>query len=176
MRGKSILLSVAVFLTLMLFLTLPSPVATLISISLWSGVLLFQNSILCVTRGLVNSIGVAVTLNTQAVTADITTPSAAVDLINFDSAVLVVQSGAVVSSGIARAVVYDSDDGISWGAVAADDLDGAFTNMSTANAIQKVGYKGTKRYVGLGAAYVSGTSIVLTGLVVEGHPHVAKVP
>ena len=176
MRGKSILLSVAVLVTLMLFLTMPAPIALTLAVSIWSAVLLFQNSILCVTKDLVDRVGVAVSLNTQAVTADITTPSAAVDLINFDSAMFLVQSGVVTAAGIARGVAYESDDGISWNLVAAADLNGSFSNMSAANQVQRVGYQGTKRYVGLGAAYVSGTSIVLSGLVVEGHPHVGKVP
>jgi hypothetical protein len=176
MRGKSTLFSIAVLVTLLLFLTVPAPIASLLTISIWSAVLLFQNSILCVTRGVARQLGVYLTLNTQAVSANITTPSAGVDLINFDSAMFVAQSGAVVASGIAAPAAYESDDNVSWSLVAASDLHTPFTNFTAANQIQKVGYLGTKRYIGLGAAYVSGTSIVITGMVVAGNAHVAAVP
>lgn len=128
-----------------------------------------------VSRDLKSNTKALVSLTTQVVTADVTTPTHAIDTRDFDSAMFVVTSGTVTTAGIAKGLAYESDDGTTWTAVAAADLVGAFTNMAAADLIQTVGYVGQKRYIGLGADYISGTSIILTGIVIEGDAHYRQV-
>ena len=67
--------------------------------------------------------------------------------------------------------VEESDDNSAFNAVAAGDLEGALSNM-TANSVQRVGYKGSKRYI-RARLVLGGTtpSIDASALVLRGLPH-----
>ncbi len=114
-------------------------------------------------------------LNGAVITGD-TAADAMVDLKGYDSAFFVGFGGAIVAAGLVKLVPIEGDTSVVGAAtdVAAGDLDGAFTNF-TAQNIQRVGYKGSKQYVGLRADYTSGTSVYCMGAVVRGNPERAPL-
>ena len=127
-----------------------------------------------VTRNLSQSVLVSPTLHPVVVTAD-KAKDVGVDIIDFDSAMFVANIGAVVGAGVVLPVAQEGDTlGGIYTDVAAADLEGAFVN-AVQNTTQKVGYKGTKRFLAIRADYVSGTSVLLGGVIEAGHPHTAAV-
>jgi hypothetical protein len=118
---------------------------------------------------------VQVTVVPQVVTADVAVTTW-IDAREFDSAMFLAISGAVVASGLVLPVAREADDasGTNAADVAAADLEGAFTNM-TASAVQKVGYRGTKGFLGVRFDHVAGTSIAAAGVIELGHPHQSPV-
>ncbi len=68
-----------------------------------------------------------------------------VDLKGFDGAVVSFVVGAI-TDGTHTPTVEESDDNITYTAVAAADLEGTLVDL-TANTNQRVGYKGSKRYI-----------------------------
>lgn len=146
--------------------------ATMIAAVSWG--MLHASMTMNVTRDLVNNIGVGVSFYPQVVTAD-AAASVGIDTRGFESVAFVQVAGAIVAAGLAKLVPVECDTlGGSYTDVAAGDLDGAFTNAA-ANTTQKVGYRGNKDFVGLRADYLSGTSVILGGLVIEGDPAIRKV-
>ena len=106
----------------------------------------------------------------------VTTNGSGVDLRDFDGAMVVFQAGAAdTGSGNETYTpsVEESDDNSSFSSVAASELEGVLANM-TANSVQRVGYKGAKRYV-RAVLTLGGTtpSIGASALVVRGLPHLA---
>jgi len=97
----------------------------------------------------------------------------AVDLQNYTGAMAVFRTGAW-TDGTHTPALFESADGTTYAAVAAADLGGTFTAVSgTAgqNGVQRVDYRGGKRYVK--GMLVSGTSTtgLLSGLdIVRGNP------
>ncbi len=124
-----------------------------------------------VTKDLVHSIKASETLYPVVVTAD-AAKDVGIDIIDFDSAMFVVNVGAIAAAGLVMPVAQECDTlAGSYTDVAAADLDGAFVNC-VANTLQKVGYKGTKRFLAIRADYISGISVAMGGLIVAGDPHV----
>jgi len=73
----------------------------------------------------------------------------AVDLSGFNSATFIVDAGAW-TDGTHTFKAQESDNNSDWSDVAAGDLNGTFTAITSATQagkFHKVGYKGTKRYV-----------------------------
>lgn len=103
--------------------------------------------------------------------------SAAVDLQGFESAALVINTGAIAGAGDFTAKLQESDDtaGGTFTDVAADHLVGAFPATLEANSVVKVGYIGHRRYVRTVITRNSGTSIAIGAVLVKGHPHVRPV-
>ncbi|MFG1301914.1 hypothetical protein V5F49_19185 [Xanthobacter sp. V3C-3] len=99
-----------------------------------------------------------------------TATSAALDLLGFDSAVMVVSTGTIVGSGNFTAKVQESDTTTSgdFTDVAAGDLRGGFPASLAENAVARVGYIGRKRYVRLVITKNSGTSIAAGAMLVKG--------
>ncbi len=126
-------------------------------------------------RDLKSNVDAAISLNGLAVTVD-TAADALVDLKGYRAAFFLQVAGAIAAAGLVKLVAIESDTSTVGDAtdVAAGDLDGTFTN-ATANTLQRVGYKGSKRYVGLRADYTSGTSTYMTGVVVRGLPEQAPL-
>jgi hypothetical protein len=123
----------------------------------------------------ISGIGVVSTLipATQSATAKGT----AVDLQGFNSASVIVNTGAIVSAGLYVMSVQESDtttDG-DFTDVAAGDLLGAFPASLAASSVYKVGYKGSKRYIRAVITKTSGTSIDAGAIVVRGNPYDAPV-
>ncbi len=119
-------------------------------------------------RDLVKNLDTKLTVVPQVVAADVS--GVAVDTRGADSAIAVVQSGAIVGAGLVLPVLQESDtttDG-DFTDVAAGDIKGTpFVNMA-ASSIYKVGYTGKKRYLRIKMDYVSGTSIAASAAIVLG--------
>lgn len=99
-----------------------------------------------------------------------------VDLKGYDSAVAVVHFGAVTDGGWTPSI-DDSDDNVTFGAVAAANLVGAFTEAVAASddTVQYVGYIGTKRYIRVTVteSTASTTGALFSAAVIRGNPHIA---
>lgn len=121
-------------------------------------------------RELYNDIGL-VQATIPAVLAA-TNTSAAIDLAGFDSATVLINTGAIVSAGDFTTKLQESDTTTSgdFTDVAAGDLVGAFPASLAADSLYKVGYSGTKRYVRTVTTKNSGTSIIAGVFVAKGHP------
>lgn len=106
-----------------------------------------------------------------------TTKGSAIDLQGFNSATLVVNSGAITGAGLYDVKMQESDtttDG-DFTDVAAGDLLGVLPAALAATSVYKQGYKGAKRYIRVVITKQSGTSIVAGAVVVRGHPYDAPV-
>lgn len=128
-------------------------------------------------RDLMNNILWALCIAPVVVTADV--DGVGIDIRNYEKVALVACGGAIVAAGLVAPQAFESDDSTNgtdgtWTAVAAADLDGAFANM-TAGSVQKVGYRGRKRWVRVSANYTSGTSLAFSSFVIAGGAHSAPV-
>lgn len=103
----------------------------------------------------------------QVLTA--TNTSSGVDLAGFESATVVISTGAIVASGNFTPKLQDSADNSTFADVAAADLIGSFPSALAATTVYKVGYKGSKRYVRSVLTLNSGTSIAASVDVVRAH-------
>jgi hypothetical protein len=120
-------------------------------------------------RDIANNIGVDQTLAPVDYTA--TTKGTAADLQGFNSAAVIVNTGAITSAGLYVVSVQESDtttDG-DFANVAATDLVGALPASLAATSVYKVGYVGGKRYIRAVITKTSGTSIVAGAVVVKGN-------
>ncbi len=123
-------------------------------------------------RDIKNNLDGVSSIDPASVTA--TSNGSGVDLRDFDGAMVVFQAGTADTGNSNETYapsVEESDDNSSYSAVAASDLEGALANM-TANSVQRVGYKGAKRYI-RAVLTLGGTtpSIDASALVVRGLPH-----
>ncbi|MFG1340553.1 hypothetical protein [Xanthobacter autotrophicus] len=118
-------------------------------------------------RDLKNNIG-AVQAIAPAVLAA-TTTGAALDLLGFASATLVVNTGAIVAAGDFTAKLQESDTTISgdFTDVAAANLHGTFPASLAADSVVRVGYAGTKRYVRAVITKNGGTSLAASAVLVK---------
>jgi hypothetical protein len=119
-------------------------------------------------RDLANNLGAAQALAPQVLSA--TDTSAAIDLINFNSAMVVINTGAIVGSGNFTARLQESDTTTSgdFTDVASGDLIGALPSALAASSVYRQGYIGHKRYVRLVTTKNSGTSIAAGAVVIKG--------
>ncbi|WP_454917289.1 hypothetical protein [Xanthobacter sediminis] len=120
-------------------------------------------------RDLKNNIGVVQVVAPAVLAA--TTTSAALDLHDFDSAAVVVNTGAIVGAGDFTTTLEESDTTTveDFAEVDPEHLHGAFPESLEANAVVKVGYAGFKRYIRLVITKNSGTSIAASAVLVKGH-------
>lgn len=106
-----------------------------------------------------------------------TTTGTGVDLAGYRSAAVVLHCG-VFTDGEFTPTVEESDDDSTYTTVAAGDLSGAFTAVtsSTDDSVQEVGYLGSKRYIRLLMTESSASAGALfSALVVRGNPVSAPV-
>ena len=103
----------------------------------------------------------------------------AVDLAGFDSALFVINTGAIVGAGDFGVKLQESDTttDADFSDVAAADQLGTIPATLAANSTYRVGYIGSKRkrYVRAVVTKAGGTSIALGASAVLGHPHIAPV-
>ncbi|WHZ35751.1 hypothetical protein [Sagittula sp. MA-2] len=106
-----------------------------------------------------------------------TATGSAIDLQGYNSALVVVTTGAIVSAGDFTTKLQESDTttGGDFTDVAAADLIGSFPASLEASSIVKVGYRGNKRYIRTVTTKNGGTSIAAGIVVVKGHPYDAPV-
>lgn len=90
-----------------------------------------------------------------------------VDLANYDSAMVVFVVG-TITDGTHTPIVQESDDNVTYTAVAAADLNGTLANLAS-NVNQRIGYNGTRRFV-RAASTVAGATVggVYAGVVIRG--------
>lgn len=105
---------------------------------------------------------------------------AAIDTLDFDSLLIVVNTGAIVSSGDFGLKLQESETTTSgdFTDVAAEDQLGTVPATLAANTTYKLGYirsKWGKRYVRVVLSKAGGTSIALGIVAVLGHPRLAPV-
>ncbi|MBN9069580.1 MAG: hypothetical protein J0H60_24885 [Rhizobiales bacterium] len=120
-------------------------------------------------RDIANNIGVDQTLAPVDYAA--TTKGTAVDLNGFDSAALVINTGAITSAGLYVVKMQESDtttDG-DFADVDAADLVGSLPASLAATSTYKQGYIGNKRYIRAVITKTSGTSVVAGAVVVKGN-------
>lgn len=100
-----------------------------------------------------------------------TTTSAALDLLGFDSATVIVNSGAIVSAGDFTAKLQESDTTTSgdFTDVAAAHLLGSLPASLAASSVAKIGYRGFKRYLRVVITKNSGTSIAAGAVLIKGN-------
>lgn len=106
-----------------------------------------------------------------------TNTSAAIDLLGFNSAALVLSTGAIVSSGDFTAKLQESDTTTSgdFADVAAEHLVGTLPATLEAASVYKQGYIGNKRYLRTVITQNGGTSIAVGAVILKGHPADAPV-
>lgn len=93
---------------------------------------------------------------------------AGVDLRGFDSAMVVYNVGAI-TDGTHTPSLEESDDNVTFTAVAAADLQGTFSNF-TANSVQRVGYIGSKRYIRAQVNSSGTTGAAYGAVIARGNP------
>lgn len=125
-------------------------------------------------RDIKNNVDIQPSLAPAVYSANQAENGTGVDLRGFDAAQVAFVSGAF-TDGTFTPKVQESDDNSNWSDVAASDLDGTLSNLS-ANAVQRVGYQGNKRYL-RPVVTVSGATSggAVSAVVVRGKPHLAPV-
>lgn len=116
-------------------------------------------------RDIANNIGVVTTVAPAILTA--TNTSAGVDLKGFNSAAVIISTGAIVSAGNFTPKLQESDDNTMFNDVAAADLVGTFPSALAAASTYKVGYIGNRRYIRTVLTLNSGTSIAASAVIVR---------
>ncbi|SDY18251.1 hypothetical protein [Citreimonas salinaria] len=126
-------------------------------------------------RDIASNIGPVQAVAPQVLSAANT--SAAIDLLGFNSAALVINTGAIVSAGDFTAKLQESDTTTAgdFTDVAAAHLVGTFPASLAADSVVKVGYIGHKRYVRTVITKNGGTSIAAGAVIVKGNPADAPV-
>lgn len=98
-----------------------------------------------------------------------------VDTNGFESAALVINTGAIVGAASFSAKLQDSSDGTNFTDVPAALLVGALPGVLAASSAYKQGYLGGNRYLRAVLTLNSGTSLAAGATVVLGNPKVAPV-
>lgn len=117
-----------------------------------------------------NNVGLVQSLIPAVIAA--TATQAAIDLAGFESALVLINTGAIASSGdftvkLQESATTTSED---FTDVAAGDLVGSFPAALAADSLYKVAYSGAKRYIRTVITKNSGTSIIAGIFVAKGHP------
>jgi len=118
-------------------------------------------------RDIANNLGIVQAVAPAVLSA--TNTGDGVDLLGFNSAAVVINTGAIAGAGDFTPKLQESDAaGSGYTDVAAGDLVGTFPASLAADSVVKVGYIGTKRYVRTVLTKNSGTSIAAGAVVVKG--------
>lgn len=119
-------------------------------------------------RDIASNIGIVLALSPAVQTATI--KGNAVDLLGFESAAIVVNTGAVAGSGDYTAKMQESNTttDVDFTDVVAGDLVGTLPASLTADGSFKQGYIGHKRYIRVVVTKNSGTSVAAGAVAVLG--------
>lgn len=119
-------------------------------------------------RDFAHNIGAVQAVAPAVLTA--TNTSAAIDLLGFEGAAVVINTGAVAGDGNYTAKLQASDTTTSgdFADVTVGDLSGSLPASLAADSVVKVGYIGTKRYLRTVITKNSGTSIAAGAVVIKG--------
>lgn len=125
-------------------------------------------------KDLHSSIGVVQHIAPAVHTATVTATGA--DLQGFNSAEIIINTGAVAEAGVLVPTLQESDEsGSGYTDVAATDLLGTLPAELAAATAYKVGYRGSKRYIRAVLTKGTGTSVAAGVVVIKGHPADAPV-
>lgn len=121
-------------------------------------------------RELYNSVGVVQSLAPAVISA--TATQTEIDLAGFESALVLINAGAIVSAGDFTVSLEHSDTTTNedFAACTSGHLVGSFPASLAAASAYKVGYKGGKRYIRTVITKNSGTSVAAGIQVLKGHP------
>lgn len=123
-------------------------------------------------RDMKNNVDLAKSINPAAHTSDQT--GAGVDLSGYASAMAVVQAG-TKTDGTHTPKLQESSDDVTYTDVDATDLEGSFTALAS-NTVQRVGYKGSKRYIRVFVTVAGATTgCVFGAAIVRGGPAIAPL-
>lgn len=104
---------------------------------------------------------------------------AGVDLLGFNSACAVISAGVLGGSSSPSMTfqLQESDDNITFGAVADADLQGTEPVIAASTAIHRIGYIGNKRYIRVSISAEAGTDPALfaSAIIILGNPESAPV-
>ena len=118
-------------------------------------------------KDLHSNVGVVAAVVPATLTA--TNTSAAIDLQGFNSALVMIQTGAIAGAGdFTPKLTECATSGGTYTDVAAADLNGTFAASLAASSVYKVGYRGNKRFIKTVLTLNSGTSIVAGAVVIKG--------
>lgn len=121
-------------------------------------------------RQLSSRISVAQSLTPAARTAN--ADGTGVDLAGYHAASVYVVAG-TITNGTHTPAVQESDDNVTFAAVAAGDLQGSLANIAS-NDVQEIGYIGSKRYIRVAVTVAGATTGGVYGaFVVRGRPYSA---
>ncbi len=125
------------------------------------------------SKDLANVVSVAQSIRPAAITA--TTNGVAVNMLGYESAVVVVSPGTITDGTHTPKVQYSDDGSTGWTDVPAASLQGSFAAMAS-NTVQEVGVVGAYNYL-RAVSTVSGatTGGVYEISIVRGHPDTAPV-
>lgn len=132
-------------------------------------------------RDLHNNIAAENALDSTAISSDTTTNGEIIDTRDYESVEFLIKSETLTDGTYTPSITEGDEDDLSDGsAVVAADLLGTIAAATFAaaddNAVKKIGYSGTKRYVRLNITSASTTSGgTLSAVVVKGHPALAAV-
>lgn len=126
-------------------------------------------------RDIAPNLGVVQAVKPQVLSA--TNTSAAIDLIGFNSAMVVLNTGDIAAAGDFTAKLQESDTttGGDFADVEVKHLVGVLPASLVADVVAKIGYIGNKRYIRTVLTKNGGTSIAVGALVVKGHAADAPV-
>lgn len=115
----------------------------------------------------------SVSVDTAIVPATLTatTTSSAIDLQGFDSAIVIINSGAIGGAGnFTPKLTECATSGGTYTDVATTDLSGTFPAALSASTAIRVGYRGSKRFIKVVLTLNSGTNILAGAVVAKGNP------
>lgn len=124
-------------------------------------------------RDMKNNVDLSASINPGAKTADAT--GAGVDLSGYACAMAIVQAG-TRTDGTHTPKLQESSDDVTYTDVDSTDLEGSFSAL-TSNSVQRVGYKGAKRYIRVFVTVAGATTgCVFGAAIVRGEPAIAPLP
>lgn len=112
--------------------------------------------------------GLDVAKSTAAISISATTTGTGVDLRGASGAAVIISAGVITGAFVCVPSLEESDDNSSYTAVAAADLEGVFPTLLVAGSTYLVGYKGTKRYIRSVLTKSSGTSMLVSSVILRG--------
>jgi hypothetical protein len=120
------------------------------------------------SRDLYDNIGVVTSIAPAVLTA--TTQGTGVDIAGFESATVVINTGAIAGAGVFNVTLEESDvSGSGYTAVAASKILGTLPTPLAASTVYKLGYLGSKQFIRPVLTLASGTSIAAGAVVVKSH-------
>ena len=120
------------------------------------------------SKDLYSNISQAVAVVPAVLTA--TNTSAGIDLAGFESAAVLINTGAIAGAGVFNVTLEESDaSGSGFTAVPASKIQGTLPTPLAASTVYKLGYLCDKRYIRTVLTLASGTSIVAGAVVLKGN-------